>query len=725
MKRRITFNRLNRKWLMAALPCFLYVSLASNSYAQTPVYATTAFGQSSTTGTGSVTNPGYASDGDLSTAAEVHVSTIALGATKYVEFGYPDGTYIPEGKTLYIPMHDDGTGTSDILKTLLTGTLADLVGDLLSDEHIEVAIKNGTSNVVTYSTQGNGNRNFTQGKFNVVQDKTGQMYITFKAAPGVQYNRIRVSAVVSGLGLLTSFSTYVQDAYYIDGVDDPCSPFVTTSIDATGITAGVLNSNGDPVQNPQNAIDDDTTTYSQFGYGLATVGVGSQFSQDFYFSSLSNPGDQLKMKVFFPSNLLVAGVLNTITISGYRNDSLISSSSLSSLLDLQLLQLITLKLGNNIPVDIQIPIGNDTERFDRVRVSYTQLVDATLDQYLRIYSIDRVPAMPVVAVPTGESCPGTDMRLSITNVRPDVDYKWYDNNGTVVSTDTFYDITVPSNGDSVMYYVTSNSTICIGKESVPTIAKVIGDNSNCVEFSAVAFLGGAYDSTAQRNKDVTSIWATVLAANATSQPYNVAPFSYSGTETVDPSVFTSSSLATNDVVDWVLLELKDSAGNLVDRKAVLLLENGEVTNLDKTQPVAMKALAGKYSLTVRHRNHFGLSTNVNDYAAGNNVFNFTTATDADLYGDANAYMIVNGKTVLIPGDANSNGSIRYNSTANDKDAVLMFLGGDAGGTSFNVYTPTDLNLDGVVRFNGTDADRDVILRTLNGNEGATKFQEIQ
>jgi len=265
----------------------------------------------------------------------------------------------------------------------------------------------------------------------------------------------------------------------------------------------------------------------------------------------------------------------------------------------------------------------------------------------------------------------------------------------------------------------------VGKESVPTIAKVIGNNSDCVEFSAVAFLGGDFDSTALRNKDVTSTWATVLANHALTQPYNVAPFSYSGTESVDPAIFTSSSLSTNDVVDWVLLDLKDSAGNLVDRKAVLLLENGEITNLDKTQPVAMKALPGKYSLTVRHRNHFGLSTNVNDYAAGNNVFNFTTATDADLYGDANAYMTISGATVLIPGDANSNGSIRYNSTANDKDAILMFLGGNPGGNSFQVYTPVDLNLDGVVRFNGNDADRDVILRTLNGNEGLTKFQQIQ
>ncbi len=700
---------------------FFLGAFSFTAHAQlTKNYATTAVSRS--TGAGSTFNVAdfaNASDGIESTAATLNAQTVLLifNNSSFVEIGFP--TNVPQGATVYIPVQDDTT--QGLLSTLAGGTLGNIVTGLLGDQFIEVTVKNSSGgNIVTYSSQGNGQRNFTEGKFNFVKDATGQAYITFKASAGINYNRIRIAVATSGL-VAASYQLKVQDAYYLSGAYDPCNPFVTTSIDATGVTLSLLNGNGAPVKNPQRAIDSDTGNFSSFGYGLATVGIGSTFSQDFYYSNLSKPGDQVKVKVRFPSTLLSANVLNTITINAYRNDTLLTSRSLNSVLNAQLLALITLNLSNNIPASFQIPVDTSVAQslqFDRVRITYVQLANGSLNEFMQLYSVERVPAAPIVPVPAASSCPATAMHLSITNVLPGVSYKWYDNAGAVVSTDTFYNITVPANGVSVNYTVTSSN--CPGKESVGTPVTITGTNANCVAFSPIAYLQGAFDGT--RNKDVTPAWAAVLAANATAQPYNNAAFSYSGTETALSTVFTSTPALT-DIVDWMLLELKDSAGNAIDRKAVFVLENGNVTNLDKTQPVVMKANAGQYHLTLRHRNHLGLSSNLVPYGAGDNLFDFTTATDATLFGNANAFVVLSGKAVMRAGNANSNFNTRFNGTANDRDGILFYLGGNEAGTIFNVYTPADVNLDGNVRFNGAANDRDALLFNLGGSEYITIFEQ--
>lgn len=685
-------------------------------------YATTAVSHSTGaafSGTFNVPDFANASDASESTAATLNAQTIllVLNNNSFVEIGFPAN--VPAGATVYIPVQDDTT--QGLLSTLAGGTLGNLVTGLLGDQFIEVAVKNSTgTTLVTYSSQGNGQRNFTQGKFNIVKDANGQTYITFKASAGVNYSRIRITASTSGL-VAASYQLKVQDAYYLSGTYDPCNPFVTTSIDATGITVGLLTGNGMPVKNAPAAIDTDTATHSTFGYGLATVGVGSSFSQDFYYSNLSKPGDQVKVKLRFPSSLLSANVLNTISFSAYRNDTLLSTRSLNSILNAQLLALLTINLNNNIPSVIQVQVDTSAAQnmqFDRIRINYVQLANGSLNEFMEVYSVDRVPAAPVVPVPAASSCPGTAMHLAITNVMPGVSYKWYNSAGAVVSTDTFYNITVPANGVTVNYSVTSSN--CPDKESAATPVSITGTNANCVAFSPIAYLQGTFNGT--RNKDVTPAWVAILAANATSQPYNVPAFGYNGTESVNASVFTSTP-GDDDIVDWVLLELKDSAGATIDRKAVFVLENGEVANLDKSQPVVMKALAGNYYLTLRHRNHLGLSSNLVPYGAGENIFDFTTATDANLFGDANAFIVINSVTTMRAGNANSNFNTRFNGSANDRDAILFFLSGNEASTLFNVYNAADVNLDGAVRFNGADNDRDALLFNLGGSEYITIFEQ--
>ncbi len=178
-------------------------------------------------------------------------------------------------------------------------------------------------------------------------------------------------------------------------------------------------------------------------------------------------------------------------------------------------------------------------------------------------------------------------------------------NGTVTIDPVTGIITyTPNNGFSgtdVFTYTVSNKA---GTRSTPkTITITVGQS---VRITAKAFLRGTFNGT--RHHDVTTAWVNVLRSKALNQPYNTAAFgSYAGTETVPATIFTSTT-ADNDVVDWVLLELKKADGTLVSRCPALILENGNIVNLDKSASVSLKAAPGNYHLTVRHRNHLGLSS---------------------------------------------------------------------------------------------------------------------
>ena len=253
--------------------------------------------------------------------------------------------------------------------------------------------------------------------------------------------------------------------------------------------------------------------------------------------------------------------------------------------------------------------------------------------------------------------------------------------------------------------------------------KVYLYKNESIKLTAKAFLRGAFNGT--RHKDVTTAWVNVLKAKALSQPYNTAAFgNYAGTESVTAAAFTATA-ADNDVLDWVLLELKKADGTLVERHAALILENGNIVSTDKVSAVSFKAQPGSYHLTIRHRNHLGLSTELINFTAGNNNFNFTTATDATLFGTAAAFTTMNGKTLLIGGNANSNLNVRYNGPANDRDAILAFLGANETGLTAGVYTAQDVNMDGTVRYNGPANDRDFLLLMLGASEVGFIQQQIK
>jgi hypothetical protein len=186
-----------------------------------------------------------------------------------------------------------------------------------------------------------------------------------------------------------------------------------------------------------------------------------------------------------------------------------------------------------------------------------------------------------------------------------------------------------------------------------------------------------------------------------SQPYNVTPFNYSGTESV-------GAIPNANVVDWVLVELRKpgsglpsdaSAASIVGRKAGFLLNNGIVTDLDGVTPIAFDiSKQGAAFVVIRHRNHLGvLSNSIPSNSAGTFANDFTAIGNsykaAGAASDPEVLLSGGVKYGLWSGDANKNGVVNVT----DINVIKIAVAGSAGG-----YLLTDANLSNSI--NVTDVN---------------------
>ena len=84
------------------------------------------------------------------------------------------------------------------------------------------------------------------------------------------------------------------------------------------------------------------------------------------------------------------------------------------------------------------------------------------------------------------------------------------------------------------------------------------------------------------------------------QPFNIAPWNYDGYE--------SFATIPDDVVDWVLLELRDKTNSSLVKttRAAFILKNGNIVDLDGINPVEFIANEDEYYIVVKHRNHLSV-----------------------------------------------------------------------------------------------------------------------
>ena len=152
-----------------------------------------------------------------------------------------------------------------------------------------------------------------------------------------------------------------------------------------------------------------------------------------------------------------------------------------------------------------------------------------------------------------------------------------------------------SDGTKGITYRYRGAGVSIFDGSSP-LALVFNPNYVNANVQIKIFLEGPYNSPNMNASLGTSI--------PTDQPYNLTPWSYTGSETT-----TSNIITTQNIVDWVYLELRTgtSAGTattVVSKRAALLKNTGDIIDVDGTSDVNFGSVPpGNYYIVVFHRNH--------------------------------------------------------------------------------------------------------------------------
>ncbi len=163
-------------------------------------------------------------------------------------------------------------------------------------------------------------------------------------------------------------------------------------------------------------------------------------------------------------------------------------------------------------------------------------------------------------------------------------------------------------------------------------------------------------------------------------PYESVPWSYTGPE--------SLSVFPQDMVDWVLVELRQSAipYDLVEQQVGLLLETGEVKSLDGISNLSFPNVGqGQYKIAVRHRSHLDILSAEDFLLPAPVSVNFIADGASALGPDAMA-LLSDGSWALHAADLNAKGVVSY-------EDFNLYL---ADASSIYFYLAADLDFDGLV-----------------------------
>jgi hypothetical protein len=239
------------------------------------------------------------------------------------------------------------------------------------------------------------------------------------------------------------------------------------------------------------------------------------------------------------------------------------------------------------------------------------------------------------------------------------------------------------------------------------------------------WLDGPFDPATNLMRDDLRVAGLI----PTTEPYS-AVYGGTGGETVAPSVLAVTG--NNAVVDWVRVELRTTpAGPAVAAVHGLLQRDGDVVDVNGFSPLRFYVNNGLYHVVVRHRNHLPVMT-------ANALSLASTAFPIDFRAPAtNCFTLPDPQTdlprktvgttrTLWAGDATGNGMVSYVGSGNDRDAILLAIGGvTPSAVITGEYRPEDVNLDGSVKYTGTNNDRDIVLQTIGGSTPtAVRFAQV-
>ena len=203
-------------------------------------------------------------------------------------------------------------------------------------------------------------------------------------------------------------------------------------------------------------------------------------------------------------------------------------------------------------------------------------------------------------------------------------------------------------------------------------------------------LEGAYDVA-------TGLMRTELLNKGlvpTAQPFFAMPWNYQGTESVADSADFPA-----DMVDWVLVEIRDAADNyiIIEQKAALLLADGRIVDPTSTVGVTFSLLTPDtdYYISVKVRNHLAIMSNAAVILPNTTSLDLSDANNVS-GGVGQLVEVDTGIYAMVGGDFNGDGVATvadFNRYAAESSGVNVYADGDATAdgnvtvVDFNIYQP--------------------------------------
>ncbi|RAV27449.1 hypothetical protein DN748_18610 [Sinomicrobium soli] len=234
-------------------------------------------------------------------------------------------------------------------------------------------------------------------------------------APGVPYNSVRIRSA----GIALGGGVNIYGAYFNKpAVGVTCNTASDILWGSEADLAGGVNA----VDNPQNAVDGDNTSFAELH---ANVSIAGKTHLTALYPATSIPGDSVRIVFQNPGGLLDLSLLSSsLEIMAYMDNEDDESDPLD--LDANVLSLRLLPGEDNIQV-ITYPVDIS---FNRIQVSIGDGL-ATALSALRVYEIETVPKAPEITAPDiqdGEIydiCYGNDITLNVANPVSGSEYRWY------------------------------------------------------------------------------------------------------------------------------------------------------------------------------------------------------------------------------------------------------------------------------------------------------------
>lgn len=228
-----------------------------------------------------------------------------------------------------------------------------------------------------------------------------------------------------------------------------------------------------------------------------------------------------------------------------------------------------------------------------------------------------------------------------------------------------------------------------------------------------ALMQGPYNAaTGLMNADLNS-----LGQLPVKQPYDVAPFSYAGTETF--STLLKETTGNNAVVDWMLVELRSSLATVVASRAVMLQRDGDLVDAQtgSTDLHFASVPPGNYYVSVRHRNHLDiLSASTVTLSSTPKMVDFSLK--ATLVKGSHTRLESGSLALMWAGDINGSQTLASSGPGNDVTALLSSIISDANNPLTHTnhilggYSATDINLDGKTLFTGPGNDANLLVGNI-------------